>query len=650
MAINYPNNPTLNDTFTSGDTTWQWDGTAWNIIDSGTVSVEYNTIAGNTGTTTATTNNDTLSILGGTDIGTVVTDNTVTINFTGVAGGGGGGAGDVFKNITSDDGNAVAAGADDTLGILGGTNISTAIATDTKNVTINLDSFPIGDLSNVSNSTASTGQVLKWDGSQWAPASDLTAGGGGSDVTTVIAPVAFGRVADTVDASGTNISWSNWQVGTGELDFAFSTAQTDTDYIVVTDAETFDDYHVGISSKTVNGFTASFYDSSGVRAPSGASPFTIMIYGSTPTVDVSVGANADTLDGFEGTYYLDYNNFTNTPSVVTLTDLSVGNELAASGDGAISYDNTTGVFRYTPPDLSTYLTAEANDLTAAVTWANVPDANITQTSVTQHQAALSITESQISDFGTYLTDNDIQSLNLDDLIDVDTVTVTPSDGQVLGYIAVDEVWRPISVSGSGGEANQNAFSSVATPDGNTVAADTETDTLTLVAGTGITIAGNPTTDTVTITSTVSSGATVFTGLTDVSTAGLTVDRIYMPAATMFNVDNNGTTAYTFEPQYAGNNPTIFLFSGHTYAFNLAGVSGHPFYLQDSTASNLTTGLTHVSTNGTVSTGTNAQGQDSGTLYWTIPETVTSPPNYRYQCGFHSGMVGAITIKDLSALA
>jgi hypothetical protein len=46
---------------------------------------------------------------------------------------------------------------------------------------------------------------------------------------------------------------------------------------------------------------------------------------------------------------------------------------------------------------------ETNDLTAAVTWANVPDANITQSSVTQHQAALSITESQISDLGTYVT-------------------------------------------------------------------------------------------------------------------------------------------------------------------------------------------------------------------------------------------------------
>jgi hypothetical protein len=50
--------------------------------------------------------------------------------------------------------------------------------------------------------------------------------------------------------------------------------------------------------------------------------------------------------------------------------------------------------------------AEVNDLTSAVTWADVPDANITQSSVTQHQAALSITTSQISDYvdpsGTYL--------------------------------------------------------------------------------------------------------------------------------------------------------------------------------------------------------------------------------------------------------
>jgi hypothetical protein len=51
---------------------------------------------------------------------------------------------------------------------------------------------------------------------------------------------------------------------------------------------------------------------------------------------------------------------------------------------------------------------ETNDLTAAVTWANVPDANITESSVTQHEAALSITEGQISNLGADIVlDSDI---------------------------------------------------------------------------------------------------------------------------------------------------------------------------------------------------------------------------------------------------
>ena len=43
---------------------------------------------------------------------------------------------------------------------------------------------------------------------------------------------------------------------------------------------------------------------------------------------------------------------------IALTDISVsGTEGTASGDGGIGYDNTTGVFTYTPPDLSSYLTS-----------------------------------------------------------------------------------------------------------------------------------------------------------------------------------------------------------------------------------------------------------------------------------------------------
>ena len=53
---------------------------------------------------------------------------------------------------------------------------------------------------------------------------------------------------------------------------------------------------------------------------------------------------------------------------IALTDLSVGTEQAASGDGGIGYDNSTGVFTYSPPDLSSYLTTVAfSDLTGKPT-------------------------------------------------------------------------------------------------------------------------------------------------------------------------------------------------------------------------------------------------------------------------------------------
>ena len=43
----------------------------------------------------------------------------------------------------------------------------------------------LADLSNVSSNTPSAGQVLKWDGAQWAPGTDATTGGGGSDADTL---------------------------------------------------------------------------------------------------------------------------------------------------------------------------------------------------------------------------------------------------------------------------------------------------------------------------------------------------------------------------------------------------------------------------------------------------------------------------------
>jgi len=141
------------------------------------------------------------------------------------------------------------------------------------------------------------------------------------------------------------------------------------------------------------------------------------------------------------------------------------------------------------------------------------------------------------------------------------------------------------------------------------------------------------------------GAATFNGQTDVATAGLTIDKIAYPAITMLDVTNSGSSAYLFMNQYGGSNPTIYAISGTTIGFNL-NVSGHPFLIRLSGA-NYNTGLIHVSTTGVKSTGTDAQGKTSGTLYWQIPQGING--NYGYLCSFHSGMTGTITIKDIATI-
>lgn len=202
--------------------------------------------------------------------------------------------------------------------------------------------------------------------------------------------------------------------------------------------------------------------------------------------------------------------------------------------------------------------------------------------------------------------------------------------------------------GGSGEANQNAFSNIAVSGQTTVAADTTTDTLTLIAGTGITLTTNATDDSITLTASGGGGgSSTFDALTDASTASLTIDKIYEPAIAMLRVDNSGTSAYTFNSHYSGNNPQIQALAGTTIAFDLDNIGGHPFEIQDPTSSPYNTGLVHVSSNGTVQTGSSAQNQTSGTLYWRIPETISGV--YRYQCTSHIAMVGGINIKRLSVI-
>ena len=224
----------------------------------------------------------------------------------------------------------------------------------------------------------------------------------------------------------------------------------------------------------------------------------------------------------------------------------------------------------------------------------------------------------------------------------DTLTLVAGTGIT---ITTDASTDTITITNSGSAAN--SFSTVAVTGQSNVVADSSTDTLTIAAGTGISITTDAGTDTVTITSTVAAGATAFTGLSDAGS--LTVDQFYLPAITRLDVTATpGNTAYRFDQYGTTDDPTIYAINATTIAFNLSTLtSTHPFLIQDNTGTLYNTGLVHVTTAGVVTTGSSAQAKSSGTLYWKIPDSISG--NYRYQCQSHGGMVGIITIKNFGSI-
>ena len=239
------------------------------------------------------------------------------------------------------------------------------------------------------------------------------------------------------------------------------------------------------------------------------------LYYTDARVDSRISAatiDADTLNGQNPSYYLDYTNFSNTPTIpsdvsdltdttsiiptdltdlnitdgssgqflrtdgsgnfafatvtssggsgIALTDLSVGAEGTASGDGSIAYNNSTGVFTYTPPDLSSYITSVAfSDLTG--------------------------TPTTIAGYGITDSPTDLTDLGISD----------GTSGQVLTTDGSGN-FTFTSVSGAGGSGN--AFTNFAVSGQSTVQADSSTDTLTLVGAGLNTITTDATTDTITI--------------------------------------------------------------------------------------------------------------------------------------------------------
>jgi hypothetical protein len=285
----------------------------------------------------------------------------------------------------ADDGSTTSAiNLDNTIQFLGSTGITTSVSGDTLTITgPNLSSYITASSADALSNK--TGNISQWtNDSAYATTTYV-----GTQITNLIAsaPGALDTLNELAAALGDDADFAT----TVTNSLALKVAKTDTGLIVVGDDSTGTAITVGETFKVA-----------------GATGITTAVSGDTLTI------TGPDLTSFATTSYVDAQNIAQSLTFVgddsSGTLVSSGETFKVAGATGITTAVSGDTLTITGPDLSSYLTAETNDLSSAVTWANVPDANITEGSVTQHQGALSITESQISDLGTYITSSSLDTL------------------------------------------------------------------------------------------------------------------------------------------------------------------------------------------------------------------------------------------------
>lgn len=583
-----------------------YNGTVWTNSGVASSSNTYSTFAvSGQNSVVADNTSDTLTLIAGNGISITTNSTTDSITITNSAT-----AGNNFGVIqVSGQDNLTADTDESTLVIQAGSGITLSTNNNTNTLTITASGSvnSINDLTDVdtSSSPPQTGNVLKWNGTNWAPGIDATIGGSGTD-------------ADTLDGFDSSyfLNYNNLNNKPSIPSAIFSTISVAGQTNILADTAT---------------DTLTFVAGSGITITTNAVTDTITITNSLTDNDTTYSLSAETADAgvnlrltgsdtvTDDVKFAAGNNVTVTrtdANTITISATSTAtnsfNTISVSGQSNVVADSSTDTLTYIA---GTGISITTNESTDSITFSST--SNVFSTIAVSGQnniVADSLTDTLTLAAGTgisIITDSD-----------TDTITITNS----------------VNVP--------NGFSTVAITGQDSIAAASTTDSFTISGGTGISISSNASTKEITITNSQSPGATAFTGLSDVTTAQLDVSKIYLPAITMLKVDNSGASAYLFD-QYTGNNPTIYAISGTTIAFDLTEVPGHPFLIQDGTSADYNTGLIHVATNGTVSEGANAQGKDSGVLYWKIPAGISG--GYRYQCSAHGAMVGSITVKGIVSI-
>ena len=309
----------------------------------------------------------------------------------------------------------------------------------------------LSDLNNVTG-VPSSGQFLKWNGSNWVP--DTVSSGGGtvdsaSTITLINSTVDSNYLANRVTASATFTPKPKYaRLGLTSSQSLSSGAST-----VLTNFNT----RVTDTSNN-NALTSTLADGKFI-IPAGVTKVKLRasVRTATPTdqVVMKILKNGSTL-----------------PGTTNLDTQSTG------GDFPLAFSAIIDVVQNDYFQLSIF------------NQTGTPNANA-DTDFTWFELEV-VEGSMLTDFG---------NINLADLGNV--ATTAPSSGEVLKWNG--SAWAPAADATGGGGGSQNLFSTIAVAGQSDVVADATTDTLTLVAGSNMTITTNAGSDTITFASTGGGG-------------------------------------------------------------------------------------------------------------------------------------------------
>jgi len=572
------------------------------------------TVAGDSGSTAANTTTDTLTIAGGTNISTLMAGDTLIINTTAMP------DQNLFSHIVADSGSTTADVTTDTLNIVGGTNVTTTIVGDT--LTIDATGGGSGEVNTASN--IGVGGFGVFDGKVGVDLQfknintgsnkvSITDDVGNNEIDIDIVP---GNILTSTLNNNANWAANQNLFETVTADSGSTTANVTTDTLNI----------VGGTNVT----TTIVGDTLTIDATGGGA-------GESNTAS-NVGAGG--VGVFDGKVGLDlqFKNINAGSNKVTITDDAGNNEIDIDVDPSNILTSTLNNDENWAANQNIWLTiagdsgsSAANTITDTLTVSGgtgidtlVSGDTLTITNSNPNvdqNIFLNVTDGS----NTAVADSTTDTLTIaggsgiDVLVNPGTDTVTISYSGVIGDLdqnlfetvssdsgstTANTITDTITIAGGTGidtsvlgdtltitananvPANQNLFETIALS-GNTtgdtsVVADTTTDTLNIVGGTGVTLTGNATTDTITISTDGQPDQNLFetiTGDSGSTTANVTNDTLTIAGGTGIDTVVSGDTLTITANNAVPANQNIWL--------NVAGDSG-------STAANTTTDTLTVS--------------------------------------------------------